>query len=57
MMMLEFPMEPRIFDKAYNHSDLDSRIKWRSAIDKEFKEINARGFWKKIIKSEIPDGC
>jgi hypothetical protein len=31
------------------HSDLDSRTKWRGSIDKEFKEMNVRGFSKKII--------
>jgi hypothetical protein len=42
MMMLEGPMEPASFDEAFNDSDLDSRTKWRSAIDKEFKEMNVR---------------
>jgi hypothetical protein len=27
MMMIEDPMEPRSFDEAFNHSDLDSRTK------------------------------
>jgi hypothetical protein len=57
MMILEGPMEPGNFDEAYNHSDLDSRTKWRSAIDKEFKEMNVRLFWKKINQSEMSDGC
>jgi hypothetical protein len=39
MMMLEGPMEPGSFDGAYNHSDLDSKTKWRSAISKELKEM------------------
>jgi hypothetical protein len=34
MMMLEGPMESGSFAEAYNHSDLYSRTKWRSAIDK-----------------------
>jgi hypothetical protein len=33
--MIEGPMERANFDEAYyNHSDLDSRTKWESAIDK-----------------------
>jgi hypothetical protein len=40
MMMLEDPIGPGSFDEAYNHSDLDPRIKWRSAIDEEFKLKN-----------------
>jgi hypothetical protein len=56
MMMVEGPMEPGNFDEAYNHSDLDSKAKWRSTIDKEFKEMNLRGFRKNISKSEMPDG-
>jgi hypothetical protein len=56
-MMLEGPMEPVSFDEAYNHSDLDSRTKWRSAINKELlKEMNMRGVWKKISKSEMSVG-
>jgi hypothetical protein len=56
IMMLEVPMEPGSFDEAYNHSDLDSRTKWRIAIDKEFKKINVRRVWKKIRESDILDG-
>jgi hypothetical protein len=56
MMMLEGPMEPGSSDEAYNHSDLDSRAIWRSNTDKELKETNVRRVWKKINKSEIPDG-
>jgi hypothetical protein len=56
MMMLEGPMEPGSFDEAFNHSDLDSRIKWRSAIDKKLKEMNLLGVWEKINISEMPDG-
>jgi hypothetical protein len=43
VMILKILLEPGIFDGAFNHSDLDSRTKWRSAIDKEFKEMNVRG--------------
>jgi hypothetical protein len=53
MLMLEIPMEAGSFDKAFNQSDCDSRNKWRSSIDKEFKGINMRIFWKKINKSEM----
>jgi hypothetical protein len=57
MKMLKVSMELGSFDEAHNHSDLDSRTKWRSAIDKEFKEMNVRGVWKKTRKSEMSDGC
>ena len=56
MRMLEGPMEPVSFGEAYNHSDLDSRDKWRSAIDKELKVMNEHGVRKKIGKSEMPVG-
>jgi hypothetical protein len=36
MMMLEGPIELESFDGVYNLSDLDSRTKWRSSMDKEF---------------------
>jgi hypothetical protein len=53
--MIESPMEPASFDEAYNHSDLDSRTKWESAIDKQFNKMNVHRFWKKINKSEMPN--
>jgi hypothetical protein len=56
MMMLEGPMEPGNFDQAHNHSYLDSRTKWISVIEKEFKEMNMRGVQKKNKKSEMLDG-
>jgi hypothetical protein len=34
MMILEGPFEPGSFDEAFNHSDIDSRTKWRNYIDK-----------------------
>ena len=52
MMMLEGPMEPVSFDEAFNHSELESRVKWRSAINKEFKEMDVRGVWKKMLVIE-----
>jgi hypothetical protein len=55
--MLEGQMEPGSVDEAFNQSDLDSRIKWIKAIDNEFKEMNLCGVWKKINKSEMPNGC
>jgi hypothetical protein len=56
MMMLEGPMESETFDDVYNHSDRDSRAKWRNDTDKELKEMNVRRVRKKINKSEMPDG-
>jgi hypothetical protein len=50
MMMLEGSMEPGSDDEGFNNSDLDSRPKWRIAIDKDFKEMNVRGFRNKFSK-------
>jgi hypothetical protein len=50
MMMLEGQMKSGSIDKAFNHSDLDSRIKWISDIYKEFKEMNVHRIWKKVNK-------
>jgi hypothetical protein len=57
MKMLEGLMKPGIFDEDYNYSDLDSRIKWKITIDKEFKKMNVCGIRNIINKSEMPTGC
>jgi hypothetical protein len=55
-MMLEGPMESGNFDEAFNHSDVYSKTKRRSVINKEFQGMNVIGVWKKINKYELPDG-
>jgi hypothetical protein len=47
-MMLEGPMESGSFDEAYNHSDLESRTKWRSAMDKELRKLMCANFGRKL---------
>jgi hypothetical protein len=46
MIMLEGLMKPGSFDEAYSHSDLHSRYKWRSDMDKGFKLMNVKGSLK-----------
>ncbi|KAL7460372.1 hypothetical protein ACHAXS_000826 [Conticribra weissflogii] len=46
--------EPQSFEEAYYHPDKAQREKWRNAIKKEFHDMNKRGVWKIIKKSEIP---
>jgi hypothetical protein len=55
MMILKVPIESRSFDEVYNYSDLNSRTKCSSAINKEFNKANVSGGWKKISKSEMTD--
>jgi hypothetical protein len=49
-------MESGNFYEAFNHSDFDLTVMWRSAIDKAIKEMHVRGLLKKISKSKIPGG-
>jgi hypothetical protein len=48
------PKEPASFDEAYNNPNLEKRAKWREAIQRELKEIEDKGVYKKIEKSELP---
>jgi hypothetical protein len=50
----EKPKEPVSFDEAYNNPNLEERAKWREAIQRELKEMEDKGEYKKIEKSELP---
>jgi hypothetical protein len=51
------PKEPASFDEAYNNSNLEERTKWRDAIQRELKEMEDKGVYKKIEKWELPSNC
>ena len=46
--------EPSTFQQAWDHPDSQSREKWRTAIKKEFKDMNNRKVWRKIERSQLP---
>jgi hypothetical protein len=52
---LDLVEEPKTFDEAYNHPNTNDRILWKEAISKEFNEMSAKGVWKKILMSELPN--
>jgi hypothetical protein len=49
-------VEPRGYKEAWNHPDKVQREKWREAIGKEFRDMSDRKVWKKIKRSEMPQG-
>jgi Reverse transcriptase (RNA-dependent DNA polymerase) len=51
------PKDPGLFDEAYNNPNLEERAKLREAIQRELKEMEDKGVYKKIEKSELPDNC
>jgi hypothetical protein len=55
--MVEQPQEPSTFNKAINNPEEEISLKWREAVQKEFKEMHFRGVWKKVNKEEMPVGC
>ena len=44
------------YKEAYNHSDEKFRIRWRLAMKKDFFDMERRGVWKVIKRSEVPKG-
>ena len=48
--------DPESFEDAFNHPEIDKKMKWRHTISKEFEEMKARGIWEKFKKLEIPNG-
>ena len=51
-------VEPTTFQESWNHTDPIQREKWRTAIRKEFHNMNHRQLLRKIKRSEIPpDRC
>ena len=47
--------EPKNFDGAWNHENKVQREKWRTAIKKEFSDMNRRGVWRNFKRNELPD--
>ena len=47
-------VEPENFREAWDHPDPSQRDKWRQAIRKELGDMNKRGVWRKIKRSEVP---
>ena len=52
---LDLVEEPKTFAEAYNNPITNDKIKWREAISKEFDDMSAKGVWKKIQKSDMPN--
>jgi hypothetical protein len=48
--------EPTKFNEAYNHSNPNTRVKWRKAICKEFEDMKNKGVREVIPKEKIPKG-
>ena len=46
--------EPLTFDKAWNHSNLESWKIWHEAIQKEFINMKKQKVWRKTFKSLMP---
>jgi hypothetical protein len=49
-------MEPKTFQKAWNHTNSEEKTKWQEAIRKEFKDMINRKVWTKIKRAKIPPG-
>ena len=47
-------MEPKNFNKAWFHSAPVLKDKWREAILKDYRDMDARQVWQKIKRSDIP---
>jgi hypothetical protein len=48
--------EPRSYDEAWNNPDPKQKAQWRTAITKEFKDMETRKVWKIIKRKAIPPG-
>jgi hypothetical protein len=46
--------EPTTYEEAINCEQKEDQIKWKSAINKELKEMEKRGVWKIIHEKDIP---
>jgi hypothetical protein len=49
--------EPTTYEEAINSEKKEDQIKWKSAIDKELKEMEKRGVWEIINEKDIPINC
>jgi Reverse transcriptase (RNA-dependent DNA polymerase) len=47
---------PKSFEEAWNHPDSFQREKWREAILKEFAKMEHCKVWKKVKRTDIPQG-
>jgi len=47
-------LESRSFDEGWNHPNAEQRVKWCDAIQKEFKDMNNHGVWRKIERADTP---
>ena len=47
--------EPKSFQEAWWHKDLEEREKWRTAIKKEFHNMIRRGVWRKRSRAGVSD--
>ncbi|KAL7571065.1 hypothetical protein ACA910_003779 [Epithemia clementina (nom. ined.)] len=48
------PDEPKDFQEAWHHPDLEARAKWRAAIKKELRCMREKGVWRKIDRRNVP---
>jgi hypothetical protein len=46
--------EPKTYEEAINSEQKEDQVKWKSAFDKEFKEMEKRGVWEIIDEKDIP---
>ena len=46
--------EPKNFQQAWNHEDTNQREKWRTAIKKEFADMNNRNVWRNYKRHDLP---
>jgi hypothetical protein len=47
--------EPTTYEEAINSEKKENQIKWKSAIDKELKEMEKRGVWEVIDEKKYPN--
>jgi hypothetical protein len=50
----EIIKEPTTYEEAINGEQKEDHIKWKSAINKELKEMDKRGVWETIDEKNIP---
>ena len=54
--MVDHVKDQESFKEAYNHPEVDKKIKWQNEILNKCKEMKAKGVWEKFEKSDIPNG-
>ena len=48
--------EPKTFQEAWYYKDQEKRKKWRTVIQKEFRDMIKQGVWVNVDWSSIPEG-